>query len=338
MYYSKYEPKLCGSFTRFLIYVVPNQKLLSITKKQYGLRGLAYFEISIQCAEADLHSGVLGGTVHEAMTDLIHLMSSLVDSSGKILIEGIMDDVAPISKEEEQLYEKIDFDMEAYKESCKVAKVSDKLLYEDKISLLMARWRYPSLSLHGIEGAFSDVGAKTVIPGKCIGKFSIRLVPDQDPEKIEKITEVFLKKKFASLNSPNIMKCKMVHGAKSWLSSTKHPNYEAASKAIQRVYGVEPDFTREGGSIPITSCFEDCTKMNVLLLPVGADDDGAHSTNEKYNRSNLVNAIKVLGVYLHELGNIPGPKPSLCRCEPLSEEELMIPGAFIRGFKCKCEM
>ena len=176
--------------------------------------------------------------MHEAMTDLIHLMSSLVDSSGKILIEGIMDDVAPTSKEEEELYEKIDFDMEAYKESCKVAKVSNKLLHEDKISLLMARWRYPSLSLHGIEGAFSDVGAKTVIPGKCIGKFSIRLVPDQDPEKIEKITEVYLKKKFASLNSPNIMRCKMVHGAKSWLSSTKHPNYEAASKAIQRVYGV----------------------------------------------------------------------------------------------------
>ena len=104
--------------------------------------------------------------MHEAMTDLIHLMSSLVDSSGKILIEGIMDDVAPTSKEEEELYEKIDFDMEAYKESCKVAKVSNKLLHEDKISLLMARWRYPSLSLHGIEGAISDVGAKTVIPGK----------------------------------------------------------------------------------------------------------------------------------------------------------------------------
>lgn len=134
------------------------------------------------------------------------------------------------------------------------------------------------------------------------------------------------------------MTCKMIHGAKSWLSSTKHPNYDAASKAIQRVYGIEPDFTREGGSIPITSCFEDCTKMNVLLLPVGADDDGAHSTNEKYNRSNLVNAIKVLGIYLQELGSIPGPKPSSCRCDPLSYEDLMTPGAFIRGFKCKCEM
>ena len=64
----------------------------------------------------------------------------------------------------------------------------------------------------------------------------------------------------------------------------------------------------------------------------------AHSQNEKYNVSNLMNAIKVLAVYIHELGKIQGPKPSSCRCEPLTEVELMIPGAFLKGFKCKCEI
>ena len=127
-------------------------------------------------------------------------------------------------------------------------------------------------------------------------------------------------------------------GGKSWLSDIKHPNYEAAANAIERVYGVTPDYTREGGSIPITSMLEDATKMNVMLLPVGACDDMAHSQNEKYNRTNLVNAIKVLGVYINELGKVGGPKPSKCRCDPLSEEELKIPGAFVRGFGCKCVM
>lgn len=55
----------------------------------------------------------------------------------------------------------------------------------------MHRWRYPSLSLHGIEGAFAEAGAKTVIPRKVIGKFSIRLVPDMDPKVVEK--QVMLK-------------------------------------------------------------------------------------------------------------------------------------------------
>lgn len=50
--------------------------------------------------------------------------------------------------------------------------------------ILMHRWRYPSLSLHGIEGAFSGSGAKTVIPRKVVGKFSIRLVPDMVPEAV----------------------------------------------------------------------------------------------------------------------------------------------------------
>lgn len=48
----------------------------------------------------------------------------------------------------------------------------------------MHRWRYPSLSLHGIEGAFSGAGAKTVIPRKVVGKFSIRLVPNMTPEAV----------------------------------------------------------------------------------------------------------------------------------------------------------
>jgi len=100
-------------------------------------------------------------------------------------------------------------------------------------------------------------------------------------------------------------------GGKPWLSDINNPNYKAAAKAIEAVFGVTPDYTREGGSIPITSMLEDATKMNVLLLPVGACDDMAHSQNEKYNRTNLVDAMKVFGVYINELGNIGGSKPPM---------------------------
>lgn len=85
----------------------------------------------------------------------------------------------------------------------------------------------------------------------------------------------------------------MTNGAVAWLSDPKHPNFEAAAKAIKKVYGVAPDYTREGGSIPITPAIENATGMNVLLLPIGACDDMAHSQNEKYNIINLVNGIKV---------------------------------------------
>lgn len=89
------------------------------------------------------------------------------------------------------------------------------------------------------------------------------------------------------------MTIELFHAAKAWLSDPKHPNFEAAARAIEKVYGFGPDYTREGGSIPITSALEDATGMNVLLLPIGACDDMAHSQNEKYNITNLVNGIKV---------------------------------------------
>ncbi|GMI34928.1 hypothetical protein TrCOL_g10974 [Triparma columacea] len=305
----------------------------------YGLRGMAYFEVGVECGAQDLHSGVYGGTVHEAMIDLVRLMGSLVDPDGKILVDGVMKDVAAVTEEEEKMYETIDFDPEEYKKECGVANIGKgELLHKTKKELLMARWRFPTLSLHGIEGAFSDPGAKTVIPRKVMGKFSLRLVPDQNPKQIADVVTAHLEKEFEKLNSPNKMWVKAHHGAKAWLSSTDHPNYEAAKKAVENVFGQTPDMTREGGSIPIATWLEDATQMNVLLLPVGACDDMAHSQNEKFNKVNMMNAIKVLGVYLHEIAKIKGPKPSDCKCEPLSMEDMMIPGAFARGFRCKCEI
>ena len=141
--------------------------------------------------------------MHEAMTDLVRIMGTLVDSNGKILVEGVMDDVKQVTKEEEALYEDIEFDLEEYRKENKI--ITKKLLHDDKKSLLMARWRFPTLSLHGIEGAFSGVGAKTVIPAKAIGKFSLRLVPDQDVVQIEKVVKAHIDREFAKVGDLKLL-------------------------------------------------------------------------------------------------------------------------------------
>ena len=305
----------------------------------YGLRGLAYFEVGVKCSTKDLHSGVCGGSVYEAMTDLVRLMASLVDVDGRILVPGVYDDVEPLTEKEAAIYPTIDFDMEAYKAEVGVVGVSDKLLHETKEGVLKARWREPTLSLHGIEGAFYEPGAKTVIPRNVRGKFSMRLVPGQDPEKIHAQVQAHLEATFAKLGSPNKMTLVKHHGARAWKSDPEHPNYMAGRRAVQTVFGREPDLTREGGSIPIANMLEDMTGMNVMLLPVGACDDGAHSQNEKFDRSNYQNGIKVLGIYIHEVANLDGPKPSTCKCEPtMDSAAMLVPGGFARGFRCKCEI
>ncbi|KAK3716780.1 hypothetical protein RRG08_012051 [Elysia crispata] len=266
----------------------------------YGLRGICYFHLKVSCAAQDLHSGLFGGTVHEAMNDLIALMSTLTDVNHKILIPGIYDSVQELTDEERATYDPIDFDPEDYRKDIG----AKKLIHDTKPDLLMARWRYPSLSLHGIEGAFSAAGDKTVIPREVIGKFSIRLVPHMSPPEVEKLVVDHITKVHKDRGSPNNIEITMGHGGRPWVSDINDPNYIAGRNAIKKVHGVEPDLTREGGSIPVTLTFQEATGKNVMLLPMGSADDGAHSQNEKLNKSNYMLGMKVFGAYIEELGKL----------------------------------
>ncbi|XP_066157011.1 cytosolic non-specific dipeptidase-like [Euwallacea fornicatus] len=267
----------------------------------YGLRGICYFFLEVTGAGKDLHSGIYGGTVHEAMTDLVHLMSRLVDKDGNILVEGLYDDVTPLSENEKEIYEKIDFDVDEYRADVHC----QKLMHDEvKEKILMHRWRYPSLSLHGIEGAFSEPGQKTVIPAKVVGKFSIRIVPNQTPEAVEECVCKYIQKLWEKRESPNHMRVYMADGGHPWTENPSHPHYTAAINATRHVYEVDPDLTREGGSIPVTLTLQQATGKNVLLLPVGAGDDGAHSQNEKLDIRNYIGGVKLLAAYLYEVSQL----------------------------------
>jgi Cys-Gly metallodipeptidase DUG1 len=267
----------------------------------YGLRGCNYYSLEIFGPGQDLHSGVFGGSAHEPMTDLVRVLGSLVDSNGKILIDGLDKLVAPLTDDEKTLYNDIAFTMNDLYEGIG----SKTSLFDSKERTLMGRWRYPSLSIHGVEGAFSAPGAKTVIPAKVVGKFSIRTVPNMESEDVNKLVYAHVDKAFAALNSKNTHKCEIMHAGKWWVASPKHWNFTAAGKAVERVWGVKPDLTREGGSIPVTLTFEQATGKNVLLLPMGSSTDAAHSINEKLDKKNYIEGIKLLGAYLHYAAEEP---------------------------------
>lgn len=264
----------------------------------YGLRGCNYYQLIIEGPGADLHSGIFGGIIHEPMTDLINVMSTLVDAKGKILIDGIDSMVAPVSETEAAIYEKIDFDVG----QLNAAAGSNTAIHQEKNDILMHRWRFPSLSLHGIEGAFYGSGAKTVIPAKVLGKFSIRTVPHIDSKKLDQLVIDHCNAEFAKLGSPNKFTAELIHDGAYWVSDPFNEAFTAAAKATKLVWGVDPDLTREGGSIPITLTFEEQLKTNVVLLPMGRGDDGAHSINEKVNTSNYIEGTKTLSAYLHFYG------------------------------------
>ncbi|OJT06568.1 Cys-Gly metallodipeptidase dug1 [Trametes pubescens] len=237
----------------------------------YGLRGIVTFQMTVSGPAHDLHSGMFGRVVHEPMTDLAILMSQLVAPCGKILIDEVEKMVPAPTDEEKKEYEKLDYTVKDLDDAVG-AHIG---LSDDHGELLMGRMRYPSLSLHGIEGAYSGPGVKTIIPAKVTAKFSIRIVNPQTPEKVVDAVKKYVEDAFAQIDTKNTLTFEMLDAGDAWVADNTHWNYQAAIRATEAVYKHTPDLTREGGSIPVTLTFAEQLGVNVLLLPMGRGDDGA---------------------------------------------------------------
>ncbi|KAG2134130.1 CNDP dipeptidase [Suillus clintonianus] len=281
----------------------------------FGIRGTAYFSINISGPATDLHSGLFGRMVHEPMTDMVKLLSKLVETNGIITVPGVEETVNPVAPEEREEYEKMDYTVQDLRDAVGGKAIE---LSEDHTQLVMNRMRFPSLSIHGIKGAFDGDGSKTVIPAAIKGRFSLRLqradrpilaklcslVEPQTTDIIKTLVTNFLNEEFKKLNSKNTMEVEYVGGALPWVATNKHDlNFKAAHRATEAVYRQAPDYTREGGSIGVALTFQEelGEDTSVMLLPMGRSDDGAHSTDEKLDKDNFFKGTKLFGTYLYEL-------------------------------------
>jgi acetylornithine deacetylase/succinyl-diaminopimelate desuccinylase-like protein len=135
-----------------------------------------------------------------------------------------------------------------------------------------------------------------VLPAVAMAKISMRLVPDQDPNKI---AELFTK--YVEQVAPKTVELKVtrMHGGKPWMTSFDHRFVQAASRAIEKGFGRTPIFTREGGSIPVVSTFQEELGLPSVLFGVGLPDENAHAPNEKLDISNFHNGV-IASAYLYQ--------------------------------------
>ena len=165
----------------------------------------------------------------------------------------------------------------------------DGLTGEAGFSTLERRWARPSFDVNGIWGGYQGEGAKTVLPGRAAAKFSFRLVPNQDPQKITASLRQFLE----PLLPPGIkMELIEYHGAPGIAMPLDSPYLEAAAEAIEIGFGKRPVFIREGGSIPIVNTFAASLDADVLLLGWGQNDDNLHAPNEKFSLADFHRGIR----------------------------------------------
>lgn len=260
----------------------------------YGLRGLAYMEVHVQGPNRDLHSGVYGGAVDNPANVLATIIARLKDKDGVIQIDGFYDDVEPMTPEMREAYKKLPHDDEAYKKD-----LSLRALHGEKgYSTLERASARPTLDVNGLWSGYQKEGAKTVLPAKSGAKISMRLVPDQEPKKIAKLFEKYVK----SLAPDTVtVTVEEHHGGYPVLIDLDFYGLKAAAQAFEDVYKKEVLFAREGGSIPIVADFKKILGVNSILMGFGLTKDALHSPNESFSLKDFHRGIKTSARFLELL-------------------------------------
>jgi acetylornithine deacetylase/succinyl-diaminopimelate desuccinylase-like protein len=259
----------------------------------YSLRGLCYMQIDLVGPNKDLHSGSFGGSVHNPIQALTEIIAQLHDSSGIIKIPVFYNNVRKLKKEERSAFKKLPWNDKKFAKDLGV-----KVLYGEKgFTTLERLWARPTLECNGIWGGFTGEGAKTVLPSKASAKISMRLVPDQKPNKIAKLFEKHIKK--ISPKSVNVT-VKDLHGGLPAITPIDSPGVRTAVAALEKGFGKKPLYQREGGSIPIVVQFKQLLDTDTVLLGFGLPDENAHAPDEFLNLDNFYGGIRTVVHFYNE--------------------------------------
>src|SRR5579872_1368851 len=261
-----------------------------------GLRGLVYYELIVEGANHDLHSGIYGGAAPNPMMAIAEILTALKDRDGHIRIPGFYDRVVPPSDKERGAWASLPFDEREYTEKEMGAR---ELVGEPEINVFERTWARPTLEVHGIRGGFTGEGAKTVIPARAVTKVSTRLVADQRPDEALKQIQDAVK---AACPKGVTAEFKLIHTAGPSLVNPDNRFIEQSAEAMKQVFGKETVYIRSGGSIPIVGAFDEALGIPSVMMGFGLPDDNLHAPNEKLHLPNFFRGIEAVARYLELLG------------------------------------
>jgi acetylornithine deacetylase/succinyl-diaminopimelate desuccinylase-like protein len=249
-----------------------------------GLRGLVYAEVVVFGASRDAHSGMHGGAIPNPLNALATIIAGLKDRRGRITIPRFYSSVQSPPPEERASWGQLPFDERQYLRDQGI----DTSPGEEGFGILERRWARPTLDVNGIFGGWMGVGAKTVIPARATAKVSMRLVPNQKAKLIYRALE----KKVQSMVPPAVrMQVRQLAGSDPVIIDPTSRAVRSASAAVREVWGTDPLYTREGGSIPIVSKFVNALRVPAILFGFGLPDDGHHAPNERFHLPNFFKGI-----------------------------------------------
>jgi acetylornithine deacetylase/succinyl-diaminopimelate desuccinylase-like protein len=243
----------------------------------YGVRGLAYTEVTLIGPDQDLHSGLWGGKVPNPINELTKVLAQLWDQDRRVTIPGFYDGVRDLTPEERAQWEGLGVDPAAALRGIGLdpgASVGEK-----GFSFIEREWARPTADINGIVGGYTGPGAKTVIPSKASAKVSFRLVDDQDSATIAKSFFAWLE---ARTPAGCTWKFEDHGGGAPATCATDSVTLRAAARAIEQGCGVAPAMIKSGGSIPVAGLLKETLGLETVFMGFGLEDDRVHSPNEKF--------------------------------------------------------
>ena len=260
-----------------------------------GMRGLVAFDVAIRTATIDLHSGMWGGAVPNAARIAARIAAGLVDDAGRVTLPGFYDRVRSLSPEEQASLDAQPFDEAEFRAA---AGGVPYLEGEKGFSSLERVGVRPTAELVGIHSGYGGPGIKTIVPATAGFKVAFRLVPDQRPDEVEASFRAWLGDRVPDGVSLEVTP---EGGVAPALTPVDHPSMRALVRAIEKVWGNPPLFTREGGSGP-EEALGRVLEAPVLFLGVGLPGDRIHAPNERMVMDQFWKGLLAAGELLLELG------------------------------------
>jgi acetylornithine deacetylase/succinyl-diaminopimelate desuccinylase-like protein len=260
-----------------------------------GLRGLVGFLMTLETGTTDSHSGEVGGAARNPIAELMRLICDLYDpTTGRIKFKGFYDDVIPPSKAELNDWENSGFSVKHYKKAHHLKLMRS----EDDMEVMKRIWGMPTMEIHGVVGGYQGPGVKSIVPPRAEVKGSFRLVPVQDPKKIQKQLKAAVKE----LN-PDVQ----IHfesGAPAFRTVLKGDLPPALKRAMKFAFKRDPVFVRDGGTIGAMTSIEKVLKCPVLFLGLSLPEHGYHAPNENFDWQQASGGMVAFAKYFEEIGKL----------------------------------
>ncbi len=240
-----------------------------------GLRGLMYLELTLDGPSADLHSGQHGGAVVNPLNALAGMIAAMHDDAGRVTLGGFYDDVVEPGRVELDQWESLPFDESEYAKEVGVEPVGG----ERGKTVLQRRWSRPTLDCNGIVGGYQGEGAKTVLPASATAKISMRLVPNQRPDKV-----LWAFDEFVADNTPAGVRAsvKVLSRSRPFVIQPDSPAVSAVKDALREAFGADTVLARAGGSVPVAELIQRVLKVDPVVTGFALPDDNIHSPNERF--------------------------------------------------------